>query len=138
MNSLPVNSNLMADMLVRRVMGSSATFTRVCAQNGLSIEDGVRQALQSFVAENAKSELPKVEEPTLLQPAFINRPDASDCPAGEEAHWLEMCEHDLGVLRRAHGEYERRGDTLNARRVIRAIEHYLQAQSSLRERVACG
>jgi hypothetical protein len=137
MNTLPANSNLMADMLVRRVLGSSSSFARVCAQNGLSIEDGVRQALDVFMQENAQEELPKVEE-TLLHPSFINRPDASDCPAGEEAHWLKMCEHDLRVLHRARAEYDRRGDVLNSRRAIRAVEHYIQAQSSLRERVACG
>jgi hypothetical protein len=137
MNTLSVNSNLMADLLIRRVMGSSAAFTRVCAQNGLSLEDGVRQALDIFMAENAQEELPKVEE-TLLHPAFINRPDASDCPVGEEAHWLELCEHDLGVLHRARANYDGRGDAVNSRRVIRAIEHYIQAQCSLRERVACG
>ena len=137
MSPLPVNSNLMADMLVRRVLGDSATFIRVCSQNGLSIEDGVRHALESFMQENAREELPKVEE-TLLHPSLINRPDASDCPAGEEAHWLEMCEHDLKVLRKAHTAYDGRGDRVNAFRVLRAIEHYIQAQSSLRERVACG
>ena len=137
MNTLPANSNLMADLLVRRVLGSSAAFVRVCAQNGLSIEDGVRQALESYVQEHAKEELPRVEE-TLLQPAFINRPDASDCPAGQERHWLEMCDHDLKVLRRAHATYSSRGDSLNTRRVLLALEHYIQARSSLQERVACG
>lgn len=137
MNTLPANSNLMADLLVRRVLGSDVVFARVCAQNGLSIEDGVRQALEAYIQSHAREELPQVEE-TLLQPAFINRPDASDCPAGEEKHWLEMCEHDLGVLRRAHTAYVQRKDDLNARRVLRSIEHYIQAQHSLRERVACG
>lgn len=137
MNTLPANSNLMADTLVRRVLGSSASFTRVCAQNGLSVDDGVRQALDAFIQENARDALPKVEE-TLLYPSLINRPDASDCPSGEEPHWLEMCAHDLRVLHAARVEYDHRGDALNSRRVIRAIEHYIQVQGSLRERVACG
>jgi hypothetical protein len=128
------NKSVMAELLVRQVFGEAENFERICAQRGVSMEDAVNQALRGWVGhgltlvDNAPSQEP--------DPVVLLLPDPSDCPQGQEAHWLSVIEHDLGALRKAQQRCFQTKDTKGLNRTNRSIETYIQAQAALRERVA--
>lgn len=117
----------LAEVLVRQVLGSTEDFERVCSQRGLTLTDAVTQALQGWMgSENATR--PAVPPLTLLLP------DPSDCPQGQEFYWLNVCEHDLRILREEQRRCYHTKDSVTLRRVNQSIEKYLQAMSELRSR----
>jgi hypothetical protein len=134
MANVQTNKPVMAEMLVRAVLGSTSEFERACQQRGVSIQDAVTQALQNWVG----SRLTLVGAPSALSPDMVLSalPAPQDCPPGEEEHWLRVCEHDLGVLREQQRRCFAAQDQEGIARTTRAIESYLQVRAELRERVA--
>jgi hypothetical protein len=128
---------MMAELLVRQTLGNTTSFTEACKLNNLSLEEGVRNALVDFMNKQVSARA-KALPSTLLCPSMITQPDVSDCPNGQEDEWIELCEHDLRVLRNAESKYSACGDMVNSRRAMVAIEGYLQTLSALRERTKCG
>jgi hypothetical protein len=124
---------LMAEMLVRQVFGEAENFERICAQRGLSIEDAVNQALRGWVGHGLTlvQNAPNPE----TDPVVLLLPDPSDCPQGQEAHWLSVIEHDLAALQKAQQRCFQTKDTKGLERTNRSIETYIQAQAELRERI---
>lgn len=120
-----------AEVLVRQVLGDTEDFERVCAQRGVNLVDAVTQAIQGWMGvENA------TRQPARVPPLTLLLPDPSECPQGQEAHWLSVCEHDLKSLRQEQQRCYGTKDTVNLRRCNLSIEKYLQAMSELKERVA--
>lgn len=132
--SNPKNSKpVLAEVLVRQVFGEAENFERVCAQRGVSVEDAVTQALRDWVGHGLT--IVKNEQP-LMNPTIGLLPDPNDCPQGQEAHWIEVCEHDLDALRQKQKSCFRAKDPTELEQTNRTIESYLQTLASLRERVA--
>jgi hypothetical protein len=129
------NKPVMAEMLVRQVFGEAENFERICAQRGISVEEAVSQALRSWVGHGLtlvqNAELEPESDPVVLL-----LPDPSECPQGQEEHWLGVIEHDLAALQKAQQRCFIRKDTKGLDRTNRSIETYIQAQAALRERVA--
>lgn len=134
MTSTRTNKPVMAEMLVRQVFGEAESFERVCAQRGVSVEAAVKLALQGWVGQG----LALVSTMQLPLPgAEVGlSPDPGDCPTGQESHWVEVCEHDLQVLRAEQQRCYRTKDRPGIERTTRRIESYLQALAELRDRVA--
>src|SRR5262245_8963494 len=132
MNTMP-NKPVIAEALVRLVFGESAKFEQLCAQRGVSVEEAVGQALRDWVGPGLSVVKP---EPQLMNPTIGMLPDPSDCPAGQEAHWIGVCEHDLQVLRSKQQVCFREQDGAGVEATSRTIEHYIQTLAELKERVA--
>jgi len=124
------NKPVMAEMLVRQVFGDAESFERVCAQRGLSVEDAVRQALRGWVGHGVG---PSESTVPFLGGSFT--PDPGDCPSGQEEHWIQVCEHDLTLLRKQQQNCFRLKDQRCLERTTHAIENYIQTLASLKERV---
>lgn len=132
MTNVKTNKPVMAEMLVRHVFGEAESFERLCAQRGVSVEDAVGQALRSWVGPG----LSVVKaEPPLMNPTIGLLPDPTDCPSGQEAHWIGVCEHDLAVLRSKQQNCFRTQDRVGIAETTRTIETYIQTLASLRERI---
>lgn len=129
----PNKKALMAEMLVRQVFGDSAEFEMLCSERGIPLEDAVEQALCGW----AKSPLPTTRrEHRLLSLISKTSPDPADCPEGQEGHWIEVCQHDIDVLRREQRQCFLQKDGVALERTNRAIETYIQTLAHLKERVA--
>ena len=119
----------LAEVLVRQVLGSTEDFERVCSQRGVSLVAAVTQAVQDWMGvENTTRHVP-------VPPLTLLLPDPSDCPQGQEEHWLSLCKHDLAKLREEQSRCYRTRDRIRLQRVNQSIEKYLQAQSELRDRL---
>jgi hypothetical protein len=95
------------------------------------VEDAVNQALRSWAGQGVA-----VTPAETNLPVLGLLPDPTDCPPGQEAHWIEVGEHDLVVLRRQQQDCFRRKDAAGLARTTQTIETYIQTLASLRERVA--
>ena len=125
---------LMAEMLVRHVLGESESFERVCAQRGVGVEEAVRHALRTWAGQGLR-----VVEPSLMPGMVLNAgltPDPGDCPRGQEFHWLAMCEHDLELLRKRQSACFKNHNVQELEVTTRAIENYIQTIAALKARVA--
>ncbi len=129
------NKPVMAELLVRHVFGEAENFERICAQRGLSVEDAVSQALRGWVGHGLTL-VQNAEVAPEGDPVVLLLPDPSECPQGQEKHWLEVIEHDLGALRRAQQRCFKSKDMAGVQQVSRSIETYIQAQAALKDRVA--
>lgn len=134
MTTLKNSKPVLAEVLVRQVFGEAENFERICAQRGLSVEEAVNQALRSWVGHGLTL-VQNAPEPET-DPVVLLLPDPSDCPQGEEQHWLGVIEHDLAALRKAQQRCFAKQDAKGIARTTRSIETYIQAQAALRERVA--
>lgn len=132
MSTLKDSRPVMAEALVRHVLGDTTNFERVCTQRGVSLTDAIAWALQAWMAGDAS--LPPDSTNNSGLPLML--PDPTDCPQGQETAWLEICEHDLGLLRAEHNRCLSTGDLPGINRTARSIDAYLQAMSELQERVA--
>lgn len=126
--------SVMAEMLVRQVLGESESFEEVCARRGVSIEDAVRFALRTWAGQNLRVVQPTTIPGLLLDAGLIPNPE--DCPVGQEAHWLQMCEHDLAVLQKRAKACFQDNDTQGLNSMSIAMERYIQAIDALKARVA--
>lgn len=126
--------SVMAEMLVRQVLGESESFEQVCAQRGVSIEDAVRFALRTWAGQNLRVVQPTTIPGLLLDVGLV--PDPGDCPVGQEAHWLAMCEHDLAILQKRAKSCFQMQDTEGLNTMAIAMERYIQAIDTLKARVA--
>jgi hypothetical protein len=127
------NKPVMAELLVRHVFGEAENFERLCAQRGISVEEAISQALRDWVGPG----LSVVKaEPQLMNPTLGLLPDPSDCPVGQEQHWIGVCEHDLNVLRSKQQLCFREQDRAGVTATTRTIETYIQTIASLKDRVA--
>jgi hypothetical protein len=131
MEPLKNTKPVMAEMLVRHVFGESESFERVCAQRGMNLTEAVHQALKSWVGQAL---LTAHSEPAL--PVIGMLPDPSDCPHGQEAHFIDLVEHDLAVLRQRQQACFRDKNQGELAKTTQAIETHIQALAALRERVA--
>jgi hypothetical protein len=131
------NKPVMVELLVRRVFGDAAGFLQVCERRGITAEEAVTQALQDWIGgEVAVPTLPTL---SLLATSSELTPDPGDCPVGQEEHWIQVCEHDLDVLRKTQQQCFRSKSPETPRvldRTNRTIERYIQTLASLRDRVA--
>ena len=134
MTDVRTNKPVMAEMLVRQVFGDAEGFERLCAQRGVSVAEAVQQALRGWLGQGL-SLVETMRSPLAITGAGLN-PDPGDCPSGQEAHWVEVCEHDLHLLRAEQRRCYRTKDRPGIERTTRRIEHYLQTLAELRERVA--
>lgn len=132
MTSVKTNKPVMAEMLVRLVLGDTESFEQLCAQRGVSVEEAIGQALKNW----AGSSLPTVKPESLQLPTIGLLPDPADCPSGQEEHWIGVCEHDLNVLHREQRRCFRSQDRKGIARTTRTIETYIQTLAALKERVA--
>lgn len=133
MTTLKDNRPVMAEVLVRQVLGESEIFERICAQRGVSLVDAVGQALKSWMSGSltlVNNRDRQSEPPPLLLP------DPSECPQGQEREWLQICDHDMAVLVAEQARCTQRGDTVGLNRTNHSIEAYIQAIADLKERVA--
>lgn len=133
MTSLKNSKQVLAEVLVRQVLGESENFERICAQRGIAIEEAVSQALRGWAGHGLT--LLQNDEPET-DPVVLLLPDPSDCPQGQEEHWLGVIDHDLSTLRKAQQSCFKRKDTAGLDRTNRSIEAYIQAQAELKARVA--
>lgn len=129
------NKPVMAELLVRHVFGEAENFERIAAQRGLSVEEAVGQALRGWVGHGLAVVQNAVLDPEA-DPVVLLLPDPAECPQGQEAHWLGVIEHDLNALRRAQQRCFQTKDTVGLSRTNRSIETYIQAQATLKDRVA--
>jgi len=91
----PNSKSLMAEMLVRQVFGEAERFEDACSERGVSLEEGIAQALTQWLG-------PLQVTGAGVAPAYpVVRalPDPADCPPGQENHFILLCVHDLSVLR---------------------------------------
>lgn len=123
----------LAEVLVRHVFGDTDNFERLCTRRGISVAEGVDQALKSWMS-GGLTLVP--DQPHKSEPPPLMLPDPSDCPQGQEAEWLQLCDHDLSVLRREQQRCIQVMDVTGLNDVNLSIESYLQAVAGLRERVA--
>lgn len=132
MTTLKNSKPAMAEVLVRQVLGESAGFERICDQRGVSLVDAVNQALRTWM----NGGLSLVRSPIDGEAPALLLPDPNECPQGQEMMWLEVCEHDLEVLRQEQQRCIDSRDATGLNRTNRSIEAYIQAVAGLRERVA--
>lgn len=133
MTTIKDNKPVMAEVLVRQVLGESESFEHICAQRGLTLVDAVSQALKSWMSSGltlVNNRNRPSEHPALLLP------DPSECPQGQEREWLSICEHDLKVLAGEQKRCIQSRDAVGLSRTNHSIEAYIQAVADLKERVA--
>lgn len=135
MTTLKDSKSVLAEVLVRQVFGEAENFERVCTQRGVSVADAVSQALRGWIGHGLSVVRDADPQPDL-DPVVLLLPDPAECPQGEEAHWLEVIEHDLGALQRAQQRCFKVKDPAALERTNRSIETYIQARAALRDRVA--
>lgn len=132
-NTPKTNKSAMAEVLVRHVLGESESFELACDRLCVSMAEGVEQALKNWMSGT----LTLVTKPARKsEPPPLMLPDPSDCPQGQEAEWLALCDHDLNVLRREQQRCIQAKDAAGLNSANMSIEAYLQAVAGLRERVA--
>lgn len=147
MTTLKNSKPVLAEVLVRQVFGEAENFERVCAQRGVSVEQAVSQALRGWIRQErptglgvagaSGSDLPvSSDSGSNPGPVALLLPDPAECPQGEERHWLEIIEHDLGALQQNQRLCFKSKDAEGLAQTNRSIETYLQARASLRDRVA--
>jgi hypothetical protein len=136
MTTLKNSKPVLAEVLVRQVFGEQAeSFERVCAQRGVNVADALGQALRNWVGHGLTLVRPPENDGRLL-PANGQLPDPADCPFGQEEHWLQMCEHDLKILRGKQQACFQTKDTSSLNSTNLTIEAYLQTMAEIRSRVA--